>query len=54
VHQTFNFGVKWVNYVLDYEMSGRLPFLIQNMVVLLIKLYYDISCSYITPSNSYG
>jgi hypothetical protein len=26
VHQTFNFGVKCVNYVLDYEMSGRLPF----------------------------
>jgi hypothetical protein len=26
VYQTFNFGVKWVNYVLDYEMSGKLPF----------------------------
>jgi len=26
VHQAFNFGVKGVNYVLDNEMSGRLPF----------------------------
>jgi hypothetical protein len=25
VHQSFNFGVNGVNYVLDYEMSGRLP-----------------------------
>ena len=26
VHQIFNFGIKGVKYVLDYEMSGRLPF----------------------------
>jgi len=26
VHQTFNFGVKGINYVLDYDMSGKLPF----------------------------
>jgi hypothetical protein len=26
VYQTFNFGVKGVNYVVEYEMNGRLPF----------------------------